>query len=535
MSYPLHIKMSYLAAVLVTVVFAFVLGIGNVSAQAAPFTLTVTANPASGLATLNPIITAEALGHGGGLVTYRISCDGDQVWEDVGISLTNFGTNVCSYSSPGVYTVLAQAENGGQTVQATTIVTITTRATGGLYVPVLTMSVKVPSVATPQEPVDIQVDTRGGVNGSFLTYTIDCESDGVIDLKTDRGESTFQAQGLCAYKEAGQYSVQVVAEQRGATATTSAIINVEKPVQKGDFEISTQVRAQSTFAKLASAQAQETVEFQVNVLSIGEGPVENLQLKFFLPPTIQYAGPTRLNGVEVQGSIAQGINIASIPVAQELVVSFGARVAQENLLSLGQSNLIGVALVYNKEKALSDVATVSVFREELEPTLVQEQEQEQVVELPEIAITTTFLPPLGALVTAELQEEVFFAVNYRGRCDIAQESWDQVELQVERKAFQMFCEYQEPGTYTQLVQVEVQGQTKEATSQIEVTGQPLLSGFWGTELLGAAVTGINTDLFPWIFLAVLLLALFLFWGRARLWFFLLWRRRKKEQALVATT
>lgn len=103
-------------------------GSGNVVVgEPATLALAVSANPSFGQGSLNGVdITAFVSGSAIGPITYAFDCTADGVFEQiVELNTTSFtAVDLCSYSSPAVYTIKAGAKRGGAKVIGTTNVIV---------------------------------------------------------------------------------------------------------------------------------------------------------------------------------------------------------------------------------------------------------------------------------------------------------------------------------------------------------------------------------------------------------------------------
>ncbi|MFQ5603972.1 MAG: cupredoxin domain-containing protein [bacterium] len=106
---------------------AGILHVGSASPGQKTLFVSVSVNPDAGEAPLQDVdITVQVSGTATGDITYRIDCNGDGTFEDENTiaSDTYRSADLCSYDSPGAYTVKVAVERDGLTAEATTTINV---------------------------------------------------------------------------------------------------------------------------------------------------------------------------------------------------------------------------------------------------------------------------------------------------------------------------------------------------------------------------------------------------------------------------
>ncbi|MCO4769607.1 MAG: PKD domain-containing protein [Deltaproteobacteria bacterium] len=148
----------------------------------------------------------------GNIVTYEWDCEGDGVYE-----FTSFNANdvTCTYAATGTYTLQLQVtDDDGLMSTDTALVTLTNilpvADAGGPY------------TGTEASPVAMDGSGSGDADGTIVSYSWDCDSDGLpeVILPTPNGAS-------CTFTASGTYTVTLtVTDDDGATDSDTASLTV---------------------------------------------------------------------------------------------------------------------------------------------------------------------------------------------------------------------------------------------------------------------------------------------------------------------
>jgi len=185
--------------------------------------LSISATPSSGNAPLDNVdLNASVSGTTSGDITYRFDCTNDGSWErTITTSSTSYtATDLCDYSSPGVYAERVSAERGGLLIQGTTNIVV-----GEIANLAVDFSVNPSSGPAPLNGVDLTAYVSGTASGD-ITYRFDCRNDGNWELTQTTSDNSYTATNLCDYSSTGTYTVKVKVERGGLQVEGTATILV---------------------------------------------------------------------------------------------------------------------------------------------------------------------------------------------------------------------------------------------------------------------------------------------------------------------
>jgi len=185
--------------------------------------LSITAVPSSGHAPLNDVdLVADVSGTASGDITYRFDCTNNGSWDrTITTSDTSYtATDLCDYSSPGLYAVRILAERGGLQIQGTIDIVI-----GDIATLAVDFSTSPSSGEEPLNNVDLTVYVSGTATGD-ITYYFDCTNNGSWEDTITTGNSSYTAHDLCDYSTDGLYTAKVKVERGGVWVQGTAKILV---------------------------------------------------------------------------------------------------------------------------------------------------------------------------------------------------------------------------------------------------------------------------------------------------------------------
>ena len=195
----------------------------EISVQEKPtLRLSITASPSSGHAPLENVdLTAEIGGTATGDITYKFDCRNDGSWDKTTTtSNTSYiASDLCDYSSPGIYEVKIFAERGGLEIQGVINIVI-----GGVATLAVDFSTDPSSGEAPLNNVDLEVYVSGTATGD-ITYKFDCTNNGSWERTITTGSNSYTASDLCDYSSPGVYTAKIRVERGGARVEgTSQIV-----------------------------------------------------------------------------------------------------------------------------------------------------------------------------------------------------------------------------------------------------------------------------------------------------------------------
>jgi len=185
--------------------------------------LSIYTTPASGNAPLEDVdIVANVSGTATGDIAYKFDCTNDGSWErTITTSSTSYtASDLCDYTSTGVYTVKVSAERGGLLIQGTINVVV-----GDVANLAVDFSTNPSSGTAPLNNVDLITYISGTATGD-ITYKFDCRNDGSWDRVVTTGSTSYTATDLCSYSSSGNYTAKVRVERGGVYVEGTAKILV---------------------------------------------------------------------------------------------------------------------------------------------------------------------------------------------------------------------------------------------------------------------------------------------------------------------
>ena len=91
--------------------------------------------------------------------------------------------------------------------------------------------------------------------------------------------------------------------------------------------------------------------------------VQDVILKDALPNRIIFRDNLKIDGVYQSSDLIAGLNLGTFNSYQSKTITFDAEVANKNMFSVGDTQLINTALVYSTSSSSSDTAKVVVKKE----------------------------------------------------------------------------------------------------------------------------------------------------------------------------
>jgi uncharacterized repeat protein (TIGR01451 family) len=213
--------------------------------------------------------------------------------------------------------------------------------------------------------VDLKATVLGTALGT-INYKFDCTSDGTWDYSFNAvSENPKTVIDACNYSNVGVYTARVMVERGSSTTQATVQISVVSPSGSQDVSVSTTGRNLSDgtgFAEIVAADPGEVVQFGIVVTANGNNTINNLTVRDTLPDKTSYYGNLTLDGISISGDILAGLNIGSLAPQQSKTIVFQARVNSATSFSLGTTELVNTAIVYNDILARTDSATIQVTK-----------------------------------------------------------------------------------------------------------------------------------------------------------------------------
>ncbi len=185
--------------------------------------LVVIPSPASGHAPLNDVdITASVSGTATGSITYRFDCTNDGFYERTTTtsSTTYTALDLCSYSSPGIYTLRVKVERQNLMVEGMVSIVVDTPATLAVD-----FSANPSSGPAPLNDVDFTAFVSGSATGT-ITYRFDCTGDDNFERTITTNSTSQTVFDLCDYQNPGNYTAKVRVTRGGVEVEGNTVILV---------------------------------------------------------------------------------------------------------------------------------------------------------------------------------------------------------------------------------------------------------------------------------------------------------------------
>ncbi|OGZ19663.1 MAG: hypothetical protein A2626_02945 [Candidatus Nealsonbacteria bacterium RIFCSPHIGHO2_01_FULL_38_55] len=156
----------------------------------------------------------------------------------------------------------------------------------------------------------------------------------------------------------------IICSGDGGSASDSVIVNVT-PVPQGNLTIEKLVRNTSdgtAWLDSVSADPGEMLSFSIKITA-DSSAVQDVILKDALPNRIIFRDNLKIDGVYQSSDLIAGLNLGTFNSYQSKTITFDAEVANKNMFSVGDTQLINTALVYSTSSSSSDTAKVVVKKE----------------------------------------------------------------------------------------------------------------------------------------------------------------------------
>ena len=223
----------------------------------------------------------------------------------------------------------------------------------------------------PLNDVDLTATVSGTSIGD-ITYRFDCKNDGSWERIETTNSTNYTAFDLCDYDSAGNYTAKVSVEREGLTFQSIIGITVTEADEEDEdiaLKVEKKVRnvskGQSDFKNSITADPSDSIEFRIKITSVGTNIAEDIIIKDTLPDLLIYKGNLKIDGVSASGNILSGFEteIGDLSSGQTKIITFEAEVASKESFVPGTTKLINTALAYNDKIAVTETATVNVYKE----------------------------------------------------------------------------------------------------------------------------------------------------------------------------
>ena len=111
------------------------------------------------------------------------------------------------------------------------------------------------------------------------------------------------------------------------------------------------------WVETVNATIGQTVEYQLTAKNTGETTLENVMVSDTLPAGLELTGDIYVNGKKVSGDLAKGINVGTLEAGKTAVVTFSAKVVDNNLIC-GKNTLTNTGKAAASNKSNQDTAVV---------------------------------------------------------------------------------------------------------------------------------------------------------------------------------
>jgi len=374
--------------------------------------VTLSTNPSSGEEPLNNVdLTAYVSGTATGDITYKFDCTNNGTWEKtITTSSESYtATDLCDYSSSGVYTATVKVERGGLSFQGTAAIVVTEE---GEEEASLSISKKGRNIsqdktswvstisAEPEDIIEFRIIvTSNGdekaedvivrdslpsrmeffgnlkIGGSSSSKDIEDGID-IGDLSPDRTKTiTYEVQ-LADEDEFSSGTTDLTNLARAWADNASQVndlarVKVEKEGDEEGAGLSISktgrnlTQGKTSWVNTISAKPSEVIEFRIKITSTGDEKAEDVIVSDILPDKMSYLGSLKIDGDSVSDSedIQDGVDIGDLSPDKTKTITFKAIVDSEANFGYGITNLTNTGKVKADNVSLeSDTAIVKVSK-----------------------------------------------------------------------------------------------------------------------------------------------------------------------------